>query len=161
MPQDYSITHNIPVADHVYKYLKTRCGTDHIKASRATFMGSVILSLLGRNQDVRPQKNDFRKIFKVDISESYYEKNGMHITPATAQLFNAQIDKMFREELYAHMIIVKSLDKKLFLKSMRTLLDVYQIDEEDIKMDTLYRDFKRKKDQLENNLNLTSTSGTI
>lgn len=85
----------------------------------------------------------------------------MHITAENAQLFNDQMDKMFREELYSHMIIWKSLDKKLFLKTMRSFLEVYGIEEDDIKTETLYRDFKRKKDSLEKNLNITSTSGTI
>lgn len=159
--QDYSITHNIPVADHVYKYLVKRCGTAHIKAGRSNFMGSIILSLLSKNLDVRFQKRNFSKLFKVDISESYYEKNGMHITPATAQLFNDQVDKMFREELYIHMLMLRNQDNKMFIHSMRRFLEVYDINEDDIKMDTLLRDFKRKKDTLELNLNLTSTSGTI
>ncbi len=161
MAIDYSITHNIPVADHVYKYLKKRCGTDHIIASRTTFIGSQILSLLTRNADLRPKKTDFAKIFKVTIPESLYGKNGMHISAENAQLFNVQIDKMFREELYIHLLILKSNDKKLYLKSMRGFLNVYDIGEDDIKMDTLYRDFKRKKDDMENNLNLTPTSGTF
>jgi len=161
MASDYSITHNIPVADHVYKYLKKRCGNDHIRASRTTFIGSQILSLLTRNADVRPRKTEFTKIFKVTIPESLYGKNGMHITSENAQLFNDQIDKMFREELYIHLLILKSNDKKLYLKSMRSFLSVYGITEDDIKEDTLYRDFKRKKEDMETNLNLTSTSGTF
>lgn len=161
MPKDYSITQNIPVAAHVYKYLKKRCGSDHIKASRTTFMGSQILSLLQRNPDVRPRKTDFGHIFKVTISESHWGKNGMHISGENAQLFNDHIDKMFREELYVHMLMLKCQEKKLYLNSMRSFIEVYGIDEEDIKIDTLYRDFKRKKESLETNLNITPTSGTI
>lgn len=161
MATDYSITHNIPVADHVYKYLKKRCGADHIKATRTTFIGSQILSLLTRNADVRTRKSEFTRIFKVTIPESLYGKNGMHISAENAQLFNDQTDKMFREELYSHMVILKNQDKKLFLKTMRSFLEVYDIGEDDIKTETLYRDFKRKKELFENNLNITATSGTI
>ncbi len=158
---NYSITHNLPVANHVYKYLIKKCGSDHIRASRNTFVGSQILSLLSRNADVRARKSDYKKIFKATISESYYEKNGMHINAGNAQLFNDQIDKMFREELYSHMIIWKNLNKKLFLKTMHSFLAVYEIEEDDIKAETLYRDFKRKKNEIEINLNLTPTSGTF
>ena len=99
-PVDFSITQNIPVADHVYKYLVKICGTDHIQANRSTYIGSLILSLQGRNQDVRLSKKKYSKIFKAQISECYYEKTGMFITQQNAQLFNEQVDKKFRDELF-------------------------------------------------------------
>ncbi len=156
----YAITQEIPVADHVYKFLVKRCGGDHITASRNTHIGSLAISLHSRNMDLRPSKKVFTRIFKITINESHYEKVGMHFSPANAQLFNDQIDKLFREELYCHVLFSKSIDRKLFLKSIKIFLDLYDIGEDDIKLDTLYRDFKRKKDELSENLNLTSTSGT-
>lgn len=157
---DYSITQNIPVANHVYKFLVARYGTDHIVASRRTFVGNLVLSLHSRNNDYRRKSTGFSKIFKVTVSESFYEKLGMHITPENAMLFNQQVDSVFREELFCHAIINNTTDKKKFLKSIRSFLDVYDISEDDIKLDTLYRNFKRKKEELEENLNLVSATGT-
>ena len=54
----------------------------------------------------------------------------------------------------------RELDEKLFLKIMRAYLDFYDITEEDIKIETLYRDFKRKKDELLANFSLVSPAGT-
>lgn len=159
-PVNFSITQNIPVANHVYKYLMVICGSDHIIANRSTYIGSLILSIQGRNYDVRMKKSKFTKIFKADITEAYYEKTGMHITKENAQLFNDQIDKKFRDELYRNMLINDHLDEKHFIKSMRRFLEMYRIDEDDIKFDTLHRDFKRKKDELINNFNSLSPSGT-
>jgi hypothetical protein len=157
---DFSITQNIPVADHVYKYLLRICGTDHIFATRSTYIGSLVLSLQGRNQDVRLSKKKYSRIFKAEISECYYEKTGMFITQQNAQLFNEQVDKKFRDELFRMMLMNRHLEEKLFLKTMRAYLDFYDITEDDIKIETLYRDFKRKKDELLANFSLVSPAGT-
>ena len=157
---DFSITQNIPVADHVFKYLFKCCGSDHITATRNTAIGSMSLSLLGRNYDLKPSKKKYTKIFKVTILEHYYEKTGMHISKLNAQLFNDQADKNFREEMYRYLLMHHHLENKLFIKTMRNYLDFYNINEDDIKVETLYRDFKRKKEDLLCNLNLTSTPGT-
>lgn len=160
-PVDFSITQNIPVADHIYKYLVKICGTDHIKANRSTYIGSLILSLQGRNGDVRLSKKRHSKIFKAEISECYYEKTGMFITQQNAQLFNEQVDKKFRDELFRNMLMNKQLDEKHFLKSMRRFLDFYEITEDDIKIEALHRDFKRKKDELLSNFNTLCPAGTV
>ena len=159
-PVSFSITQNIPVADHVYKYLVKICGCDHIQANRSTYIGSLILSLQGRNYDVRLSKKKFRKIFKADVSECYHEKTGMFISKENAQLFNDQVDKKFRDELFRAMLMNRHLDEKLFSKSMRHYLDFYEITEEDIKIESLYRDFKRKKNDLLANFSLLTPVGT-
>jgi len=157
---DFSITQHFPVADHVYKYLIKCCGGNHMIASRTTAIGNQVLSLQGRNYDVKPSNRKFRKIFSVTIPEHYYSKTGMYIDSINAQLFNDQVDRFFREELYRHMLMTNHTEKKHFMKSLRKFLEFYEIGEDDIKLDTLHRDFKRKKKDLEENLNLTSTPGT-
>lgn len=157
MCKTFSITQSIPVSDHVYKFLVARCGSDEIEASRSTFIGSLILSMHGRNPDVRLKKNNFTKLFKVTISESHYQKLGMHITSENAQLFNDLVDKVFREELYCHALLNKMGNKSLYLEAIRKFLEVYNITEDDIKLDTLYRDFKRKKDMLKGNLKMKAS----
>ena len=157
---DFSVTQEIPVSDHVYKYLLKLCGGDKIDANRSTYVGSLILSLQGRNYDVRPSKKKFTKLFKARISETYYAKTGLHITSENALLFNDQIDKKFRDELYRNMLMNRHLDEKLFLKSMRAYLDFYDITEDDIKVESLYRDFKRKKEDLLSNFSMNSPAGT-
>ena len=159
MSVNYSITQNFPVADHVYKYLITCCGSDHIVATRNDHIGSLVLSLQNRNEDIRTVDHKYTKIFKVTISESHYQKLGLHITPATAQLFNDQVDRKFRDELFRTVLLVKQMHRSTYLKSIRKFLDAYKIDEEDIKLDTLYRDFKRKKEDLKRKLNLTPSNG--
>ena len=156
MASDFSVQQNIPVANHVYKYLVARCGDQPLIATRTTFIGSTILSLLSRNSDIRHASlKPHTKVFQVIIKEESYLRNGVFINYKSAKLFNDLIDKMFREELYCHIIINKFNNKDLFLKNLRHFLSVYNITEDDIKFETLYRDFKRKKDQITATLNLT------
>ena len=55
---------------------------------------------------------------------------------------------MFREELFTHLLVAKNLEKEKFFQSLRNFLEVYDITEDDIKYESLYRDFKRKKDHV-------------
>ena len=159
MPADFSVQQNIPVSNHVYKYLVARCGDQPLIATRTTFIGSTILSLLSRNSDIRQTNlKSHTKIFQVIIKEESYLRNGVFINYKSAKLFNDLIDKMFREELYCHIIINKYKNKDLFLKNLRHFLAVYNITEDDIKFETLYRDFKRKKDQIVSTLNLANNN---
>ncbi|MCT8340512.1 hypothetical protein MG296_10640 [Flavobacteriaceae bacterium TK19130] len=162
MASKFSITQHFPVSSHVYKYLIRRCGSDTIEASRKSFIGSFVLSLHNRNYDIALSNSDegLDYTFNVIIPMHKYEKVGMHITLENSQLFNNQLDKMFRDELFCHLIINKSREKKTYMKSLRSFLDVYNITEDDIKQETLYRDFKRKKAEMEKNL-LNKTKGTV
>lgn len=152
---DFTITQNIPVSNHVYKYLKNRYGDDHIIATRETVVGGIVLSLLNRNNDIRHvSKKSYDKVFSVLIKEEKYLRNGVHIDTRSAQAFNDTIDKMFREELFCHVMINKFSNNEQFNKGIRNFLKVYDITEDDIKYETLYRDFKRKKDNIQISLNL-------
>ena len=57
------------------------------------------------------------------------------------------LDKYFREKLYEYAIINSLNNDKYFKKSMREFLDFYQITDDDIDLESLYRDFKRQKKQ--------------
>lgn len=153
---DYSVTQNIPVADHVYKYLLKRCGSNELRATRNNVFGSLILSLQGKNGDVKSKKTAFTKFFHANIAEDGHQRLGMFISSENAQLFNDQVDKMFREELFFHVVINKGIDARMYLDSIRCFLKVYDITEEDIKLDTIYRDFKRRKENYDLQLNLVS-----
>ena len=155
----YSITQNIPVADHVLKFLKVRCGGTHLQAKRTTTFGSLALSLMGENKDVKINSRNYTKIFEVTIAEDSYNRVGMYMCEANAQLFNDQVDRMFREELFFHVMINKGIDAEQYMNSIRSFLKVYNITEDDIKLDTVCRDFKRRKDEYDANLNLTSATG--
>lgn len=147
MPENYAITESIPVADHVYKYLVKRYGGNTLTATRNDIIGNIVLSSLNRNSDIKLAKPKFNKLFHVVIRENHYLRNGVFIGVKHGQVFNSMVDKLFRDEMYFHVFINNSEDKDKFLDGMRKYLNFYDITEDDIKLESLYRDFKRKKEE--------------
>ena len=145
---DYSITEHIPVADHIYKYLVKICGSDTFVANRTSIIGNIILSSLGRSSDVNFRKSKFTKVFNIVINEHYYLKNGIHLSFKNAQVFNKMIDIQFREEMYRYLLISDINSTTDFYNGIKNYLKLFDITEDDIKLDTLYRDFKRKKENI-------------
>ena len=155
MAENFSVQINIPVSDHIYKYLAAKCGTGLFTATRNTFVGSVVLSMLSRNEDLkRESSKKHSKVFTVLVKEDSYMRNGIFIDLKCMKAFNEMVDKMFREELYCHMIINKFTHKSQYLDCIRNFLRIYNINEEDIKEETVYRDFKRKKEDIESRMQL-------
>lgn len=155
MADKFSIQINIPVKTHVSKYLKVKYGDKPMVASRRTVVGSIVLSMLSNNGDVKPG-SDVREseTFKVIVKEYHYLRNGVFIDNRTAWLFNELVDNMFKEELYCHIIINKFSHESQYLESIRNFLNVYNITEEDLKLESVYRDFKRKRDAIRERMQL-------
>lgn len=152
---EYAITQKIPVSDHVYKYLLSRCGTDEIVATSNNFIGSMILDHLTRTPEAPHSrnrmklKNDFTKTFIVTIKEASYTRTGLYLSAHDAKKLHDKFDQMFREDLFNYLIMHYQQRESLFLQSMRQYLDFIGITEDDIKMETLYKDFKRRKKRYE------------
>lgn len=152
MIADFSITETIPVADHVYKFLVKRTGSDTYVAERTDIIGNIVLSSLGKHHDLGLTKNKFTKTFKVVIKEDKYLKCGVFLGVKSGQVFNRMIDQLFRDELYHHIQMNANNEKEKCLEGIRNFLAVYDITEDDIKLESIYRDFKRKKSKIESRL---------
>lgn len=146
---DYSITYHFPVNEHIYKFLVTKHGTDTIKASRKNLVGSVILSMLSKNEDQHPIPVEGDRIIHVIVSDSFYNENNSYISPKIAHAFNGIFECVFREEMFSHAFVAKITCKDFFIKSIFSFMDFYNISEDDMNSESLYRDFKRKKEARE------------
>lgn len=155
MTDNFSIQINIPVKNYVFKYLTVKYGEGVVKASRNTVIGSIILSMLSGNGDVKPS-NDIRESnsFKVIVTEYQYLRNGVFIDNRTVKVFNQLVDSMLKEELYCHMIINKFTHDSQYMDCVRNFLSVYDITEDDLKLESVYRDFKRKRDAIRERMQL-------
>lgn len=154
MPETYSITESLPVEPHVYKFLVKRVGSNIYVATRKESLGNIIISSLGNNADVKHTKipNKFTKLFHVIIKDHIYLRNSVSLGVMRGQIFNNTIDLLFREELFHYMVINTSHEKGSYLESMRNFLSCHDITEDDIKYETLYREFNRKKSKINNNI---------
>lgn len=150
---NFAITQHIPVSNHVYKYLCKVVGGDTYKACRDDYLGTVVLSTLTKSPtDLRVSKRKYDKIFNVIISDHQYSKNGMFVSAKGAQMFNKLIDLKFREEMYMNVVLSKHSNETMYLPKIREFCEYFGITEDDLKYDTIYRDFKRKKDKYTNRI---------
>jgi len=102
--ENYLITQNFPVSNHVHKYLLKMHGTDHIQVSSNYLIGMIILNLHSKTFSRPPRrKKSLIKIFKVDISKFCFFRNGLFLHPDHAIIFNDTIDGMFRDEVYENL----------------------------------------------------------
>ena len=148
MYQDFSITEHIPVSDHVYKYIVKRYGSDSFTATRNDIIGNLVLSSLSKNSDIKFSNTKFSKVINVRIKEYSYTRNGMFVSAKSGQVFNRMVDKLFRDELFIHVFMNKEDGKELVLKGIRKFLKIYNITEDDVKYESIYRDYKRKKNKI-------------
>ncbi len=145
----FSITYKFPVSRHVYKYLVCKTGTDNAIATRKNFVGSILLCMLSPNEDLEHETVKDSKVFKVTVHDEFYLQNGQYISPKIANAFNSVFDKCFREELFSHCFCAKIKCEDTFLNAMRAFMKEYRLTEDDFELDSLYRDFKRRKTERE------------
>lgn len=142
MAKRSAVVINFPVKPHVYKYLQFKVG-EKLVVSKLDFFGGMVLDILTKKySDLESVDHEFT--FPVEISFSYMEKMGIYIDNRVVKKFNNRVDAMFREEMRAFMSINFRANKIPKETSLRQFLFQYNIGEDDIKFETLVKDFKRK-----------------
>jgi hypothetical protein len=130
-----------PVNPHVYKYLQNKCG-EKLTVTKNNFFGSMVLDVLSKDYaDLKVVTNDI--VYPVEISERYMEKMGIFINPQIIRKFNTRVDDVFREEMRTYTYASFRFNKVPKEKALKQFLLFYNINEEDIKFETLVRDMKR------------------
>ena len=146
--KEFAITQHIPVSKHVYKYLVATVGSENYEVNRWDSLGAIILSLLGKTPgDLRLSKKDHEKVFNIKISSHHYLASGMFIDIKSGQLFNRLIDNLFRENMYTYVVLVKKYHSEKYTEGIKEYCKAFNINEDDIKLETLFKDFGRKKDK--------------
>lgn len=133
---------NFPVKPHVYKYLQYKVG-EKLVVSKLDFFGGMVLDILTKRYSDLEAVSD-KYTFPVEISLSYMEKMGVYIDNKVVKKFNNRVDTMFREEMRGFANINFSANRTPKEASLKQFLFQYNIDEDDIKFETLLKDFKRK-----------------
>ncbi|MEO8532840.1 MAG: hypothetical protein ABI441_03785 [Flavobacterium sp.] len=133
---------NFPVKPHVYKYLQNKVG-EKLVVTKFDFFGSIVLDILTKKYSDLEAVTD-RYTFPVEISFSYMEKMGIYIDNKVVKKFNSRVDAMFREEMRGFANVNFSVNHTPKEASLKQFLFQYNIDEDDIKFETLLKDFKRK-----------------
>lgn len=142
MSERSAVVINFPVKPHVYKYLQNKVG-EKLVVTKFDFFGGMVLDILTKKYSDLEAVTD-RYTFPVEISFSYMEKMGIYIDNKVVKKFNSRVDAMFREEMRGFANINYNANHTPKETSLKQFLFQYNIDEDDIKFETLLKDFKRK-----------------
>ena len=136
-----SVIVHFPVERHVYKYLQKSIG-EKMVVSKKDIFGNLVLDMMSkRDHDINVIKGELT--YCVEISEDYMYRYGIYIDDKIQRKFNSYIDKMFRKEMVTHVAIQSRKIVKSREPALREFLFYYNIDEDDIKFETLVKYIQR------------------
>lgn len=134
---------SIPVKGYVKKYLIKRYGDRHT-VSRTSFLGKLILVSLSKHftrQDICTGK-ELKYSYKLGLTEKYFKLKGRGLTRNKRFFLAECFEDVLREDLRQHLDQV-SLNGGKVLPELKAWLKHYDITEEDIKFESLYKDYQR------------------
>lgn len=142
MRERSAVVINFPVKPHVYKYLQNKVG-EKLVVTKFDFFGGMVLDILTKKySDLEAVTNTVT--FPVEISFSYMEKMGIYIDNRVIKKFNSRVDAMFREEIKGFANMNYQVNQTPKETSVKMFLFQLNIDEDDIKLETIVKDFKRR-----------------
>jgi hypothetical protein len=140
-----SILLNIPLKNYLVKFVAKEYGKKH-KASKTSTLGLHILDLLTKDF-IKPVRKRYESFISIAIPYSFCVERGHFVKAADFPLLEKKIDKLFRDVLFIHLKVSYSNnifeEKAGVYKRIRNFLKYYDIYEDEIKHETLYRDFDR------------------
>jgi hypothetical protein len=136
------ISVSIPVKAHVKKYLIKKYGTVHT-ISKKTFLGLLLLELI--NDKVMPSDRSFVDFdrYELNIPDFYFAKKGFHIDRHKARFLGTCLEKLFFEDFYSFVDVELAKGKTNAMKSVKLFLLIYDISENEMKLESMYRNFQR------------------
>ncbi|RSC96045.1 hypothetical protein [Tenacibaculum singaporense] len=159
-----TVTLNIPLKSYLKKYLQNKYGSVHI-ASRSSWLGAYVIDILDREyrkSNVTIKKEDF---FPVAIPYSIVCDVGFSVSKAKLTRLEVMIRKVFYNDLYSYIEISRDNELKVYneehdsiikqnaLIAINQYLSFFDITEDELSADSVYRQYSRyKKDKKENAL---------
>lgn len=135
----------IPVKSHVLKYLQKKYGTTH-RVSKKTFLGLLLLELIHKKVHP-PQRKKPELFYKLEIPEYYFNTRGFQLDDDKAVFLSACLERLFMEEFrqFVDMQLAQGLLNAF--QSVVKFCHFYDISEDDIKVESLYRNYQRYSDE--------------
>lgn len=137
---------SFPVKPHIKKFLQFHF-SDKFVYSNASILAPIIRSAVSSNHKTRgwPEfKTDC--FYDVELSAYYISVFGVVYNNNQMFSFNNEVECLFREQIYSFMLMNKNIYDIKYRETLRDVLKTYNITEDDIKFESLLRDFTRKND---------------
>lgn len=148
----------IPVPLFLEKYLTKRYGNNHV-VSANSFIGMLVIDISTKYY-VKPVKKVPKKdgVYSLLVTEFYHKKKVFRITPKKLKLLAKLLVKLFYEDLVTSVYRDVSLGKYTTAKgALKEFLSFYDINEEELKLDSAYMEYQRKAPQKINELKKTES----
>jgi len=153
------ISIDLPVTPAIKKYLAIKLGPEYRLTSMDWF-GSIVFSMLEKkgikkhNCIKDTNISNKTEVFQFIMSYNLTTKIGFVLSPKNATMIHNIVDRVFRDEIYYTAIRNKEFYDIEYQTSINDILDSYDIIDEDITWDAIYKEFTRKKKNIKSRLYL-------
>jgi hypothetical protein len=136
----------IPVKKHVKKYLIKKYGEVHI-ISKKSFLGLLLLELIDKDADTSDIDFKGYSKYEMDIPELYFNTKGFTINKKKLNFLGVCLERLFFEDFYSFVDVELAKGKSNAWQSVKLFLFLYNIDESEMKLDSMYRNYQRHCDE--------------
>lgn len=136
---------SFPVKSYIYKYLACRYGMN-FTYTKISALAPIIRNTLSKNFNRELKSFTTSNFYKIELTPFYINKYGVFFDSKTLYQFNRDVDLMFREELFQFMNFNKEFYNISYRTSLRDYFKKFKIYENDLKIETILRDFTRKNE---------------
>lgn len=135
---------SIPVKLHIKKYLDRKYGSEQ-KISKKTFIGLFLIEMLHKDiEKTNPFPGDH---YNVVVPEFYFNKKGYSISQDKLRTIGVSFETLFINDFY-HFVDTKLFEGNLnAYKSVVLFLKLYDIKEDELKLESMYRKYQRYCDE--------------
>lgn len=136
----------IPVHSRVKKYIEYYHPESPLKLSMVSPIGSLLISLLARNQNPMPDKYraEYPDTLKISVPSRWVNYRGKDLTPFSMFVFNNTVDQIMREQLFTSLYMFRVMGTPVVEKeAIITFLRLHGIGEDELPYDTIRRDYNR------------------
>ena len=145
---------NMPMKPYLRKFLLKKYGNTY-KISFYSLLGKFFLEILDKQYRKGDGKIRSSSSYTFIIPKTIVEKVGFDMPPQKMKRFEEMLESLFKSELEAHIDLTVEFDlyvnindknyKLDVMKAMKQFLDFYKINEDELKLESVYRSYQRNK----------------
>lgn len=140
------ISINIPVKPHIKRYISVRYGNEHT-LTKKSLLGILIFNILDKKTKKPNQSfSDYTEKYVIQISQQYFYEAGFEITLRKRRFLAICLEKLFVEDFCSYIDISVSKLGTTAAEAMRIFLNQYEITENEVKFESLYKQYQRHCD---------------
>ena len=150
------VTLHVPVKSYLKKYLTAKYGTEHC-VSRKSWLGRYLVNLLDKQYRKSKEHIPGLDFYSLEIPSSIVKDVGFDINGLKLKDLAEMIHKVFLNDLYGYIEVSvgsglkffnsdhDSINKQNTVRAISQFLRHYDIHEDEISADTLYKGFYRDR----------------